>query len=216
MSISSDVKLVNLGNLQTFKQAYDSQTALLYLSKEEFLTEGIIKADKLPSYVDDVIEIHVDITNPESPVFYKDNNGSRGTQLTTGETGKIYVDLDATTDGTYRWSGSAFVKIGNSVSTADKALKDGSGNVITDTYVTKSELSSGTGLAIATASSLGGVKIGDNINVTNDGTISVAIAGANALGVVKVGDNLSIDENGVLTAITADTSDVNGLFSNGE
>jgi len=54
----------------------------------------------------------------------------------------------------------------------------------------------------ATATVLGGVKIGANVNVSSDGTISIPTASANTGGVVKVGNNLSIDENGVLSAST--------------
>lgn len=52
----------------------------------------------------------------------------------------------------------------------------------------------------ATADVLGGVKIGANVNVSNDGTISIPTASASTSGVVKVGNNLSIDDNGVLSA----------------
>ena len=83
-------------------------------------------------------------------------------------------------------------------------------------------------LPTATASRLGGVKIGDNVDVTEDGTISVnlteidsqitsisdsvsdlsgaitrlesQIATTDTLGMVKVGSGLSITENGVLSA----------------
>lgn len=57
----------------------------------------------------------------------------------------------------------------------------------------------------ATANVLGGVKIGANVNVSSDGTISIPTASANTGGVVKVGNNLSIDENGVLSASTSYT-----------
>lgn len=42
-------------------------------------------------------------------------------------------------------------------------------------------------LPIATASAVGGVKIGDNIGVTSAGVISVSDAGASVKGVVKQG-----------------------------
>lgn len=65
--------------------------------------------------------------------------------------------------------------------------------VITDEY------SADYDLPIASSSTLGGVKIGDNVNITSDGTISIPTASADTAGVVKVGANLSIDENGVLS-----------------
>lgn len=61
-------------------------------------------------------------------------------------------------------------------------------------------------LPAATASVMGGVKIGANVTVAVDGTISVAapyslpVATASALGGIKQGDNVTIDGSGVLTA----------------
>lgn len=56
------------------------------------ITSGVFDAARLPSYVDDVLEY----TNLAS-------------FPTTGETGKIYVDL--ATNKTYRWSGTVYVYI---------------------------------------------------------------------------------------------------------
>ena len=53
-------------------------------------------------------------------------------------------------------------------------------------------------LPTATANTLGGVKIGDNINIDSSGHISVPIADASTLGVIKVGSGLAIDSNGRL------------------
>lgn len=62
---------------------------------------GKVPSTQLPSYVDDVLEGYY-----SSGKFYKD---SGKTSEYTGETGKIYVDL--TTNKTYRWSGSAYAVI---------------------------------------------------------------------------------------------------------
>jgi hypothetical protein len=75
-------------------------------------TSGKVPSTQLPSYVDDVIEGYL-------------NNGSFYTTKTAGdpdptysgeitpETGKIYVDLD--TNKTYRWGGSAYAVISETV-----------------------------------------------------------------------------------------------------
>lgn len=55
-------------------------------------------------------------------------------------------------------------------------------------------------LPVATSSTLGGVKIGDNITGATDGTISVSYAGTTNAGVIKVGTGLAIDSNGVLSS----------------
>lgn len=75
------------------------------------------------------------------------------------------------------------------------------------------EVATGDGLSInasdeveldkATTTTIGGVIVGDNIDV-NNGTISVPKAESNKLGVVKPTDGLSIDSNGVLTVDTGD------------
>jgi hypothetical protein len=52
--------------------------------------------------------------------------------------------------------------------------------------------------APATSSTTGLVSIGDNINVTNAGQISVPVATNSTLGVVKAGSNVSIDGTGAI------------------
>lgn len=60
--------------------------------------DGKVPADQLPSYVDDVSEF-----------------ASKSNFPSTGEKGKIYVDLS--TENIYRWSGSAYVEISPSLIT---------------------------------------------------------------------------------------------------
>lgn len=58
-------------------------------------------------------------------------------------------------------------------------------------------------LPTASSNILGGVKIGDNIDIDSNGHISVPTAGSNVAGVVKVGAGLAIDSNGVLSQDTS-------------
>lgn len=62
---------------------------------------GLVPSSQLPGYVDDVVEGYL-----ADGMFYVDAGHSN--EL-SGETGKIYVDLE--TNKTYRWSGSAFIVI---------------------------------------------------------------------------------------------------------
>ena len=55
-------------------------------------------------------------------------------------------------------------------------------------------------LPTATSSTLGGVKIGDNIVIDSNGSISVPIASASSVGLVKAGTGLAISSDGTLTA----------------
>lgn len=90
---------------------------------------GVIDASHLPSYVDDVIEGYY-----SSSKFYKTKN-SDGTYATeiTGEAGKIYVNLND--NKTYRWSGSAYVVISETIAlgeTASTAYRGDRGKIAYD------------------------------------------------------------------------------------
>lgn len=70
-------------------------------------------------------------------------------------------------------------------------------------------------LPAATASTLGGVKAGDNVTIAEDGTLSAAAdlyelpkASATTLGGVKIGNNLSMREDGTLDAVGGGTATV--------
>lgn len=68
-------------------------------------SNGTIPSSQLPSFVDDVIEGYY-----HNGKFYKE---SAHTTEITAESGKIYVDLASLK--TYRWSGSAFVVISETI-----------------------------------------------------------------------------------------------------
>lgn len=79
----------------------------------------------------------------------------------------------------------------------------------------------------ASSSVLGGIKVGSNLSVTDDGTLSAVqgvytlpTASASVLGGVKVGTNLSINSSGVLSATDTKynvvTSSANGLMSSSD
>lgn len=55
-------------------------------------------------------------------------------------------------------------------------------------------------LPTASASTLGGVKIGSNVSVDVDGTISIPTASADTKGVIRIGSGLTVDSNGVVSA----------------
>ena len=101
----------------------------------ELGNDGKVPATQLPSYVDDVVEVIVEEAEGVKTFYSVTDAGTKGTALASGEAGKIYVDINAEIDGTYRWSGTRFVEIGTKVSTADIALKDGNGDQIDTTYV---------------------------------------------------------------------------------
>lgn len=90
---------------------------------------GVIAAANLPSFVDDVIEGYLN-----DGKFYKTKN-SDGTYATeiAAESGKIYVNLND--NKTYRWSGSAYVVISETIAlgeTSSTAYRGDRGKVAYD------------------------------------------------------------------------------------
>ena len=71
------------------------------LTAKANLVGGKVPASELPSYVDDVIEGYY-----YNGAFYQD---SAHTTAISGETGKIYIDLDSET--CYRWTGSVYAQV---------------------------------------------------------------------------------------------------------
>lgn len=137
------------------------------------LTDGLIPASYLPSYVDDVIEAANLASFPK-----------------TGESGKIYVALD--TNLTYRWSGTTYVEISPSLALGETATtayagNKGKANADAITALKAIKISAGTGLS-------GGGTLAANR------TISLKPATITDLGGIIVGDRLKIDDNGVLDA----------------
>lgn len=91
---------------------------------------GVIAAANLPSFVDDVLEGYL-----SSGKFYKSYDSSTKTYSDeyTGETGKIYVDLS--NNKTYRWSGSAYTVISETLAlgeTSSTAYRGDYGKVAYD------------------------------------------------------------------------------------
>lgn len=109
-------------------------------------TDGKVPSSQLPSYVDDVLEFETKTKFP-----------------TTGETGKIYVDTS--TNLTYRWSGSAYVEISQSIALGEtastayagnkgKANADSIANIINGTQVVAKA---------TTANNVGGFTVAKNV-----------------------------------------------------
>ena len=91
----------------------------------ELDANGTVPAAQLPSYVDDVVEGYM-----SNGKLYKE---AAHTTAIAGETGKIYVDL--TTEKTYRWSGSTFVVISETLAlgeTASTAYRGDRGKIAYD------------------------------------------------------------------------------------
>ena len=89
------------------------------------MTNNIIDASCLPSYVDDVVEVYARTGQTELSQDWFSATSASGSALTSEErtSGKIYVLLNSSTNyaanDTFRWSGSTYVKLssGTGIST---------------------------------------------------------------------------------------------------
>ena len=101
----------------------------------ELDSSGKVPSTQLPSYVDDIIEGYY-----YNNKFY--NEAAHTTEITP-ETGKIYVDL--TTNKTYRWSGTAYVEISESLAlgeTSSTAYRGDRGKIAYDHATDNNKVSS--------------------------------------------------------------------------
>jgi hypothetical protein len=85
-----------------------TETGALLAGKAD-LVDGKVPASQLPSYVDDVLEYSSTSAFPVA-----------------GESGKIYVATD--TNKTYRWGGSAYVEISESLALGETSSTAYAGN----------------------------------------------------------------------------------------
>lgn len=161
-------------------------------------SSGLVPSSQLPSYVDDVVEgYYIDSK------FYKDE--AKAT-LIIGESDKIYVDMETNHSYRYAPSSTSYVRIDDAVSTAEQAMKDASGNIITDTYETKTDAQTALNKKADKATTLSGYNIDDAYTKSEiDNKMSsinsiIKPATKTSLGTVIIGDNLTVDTNGRVSA----------------
>ena len=145
------------------------------------ITTGTISADRLPSYVDDVLEFANLASFPDP-----------------GETGKIYIALD--TNKVYRWSGSVYVYI---TSGAVDSVAGKTGIVTLDKNdvglsnvdnTADSAKNVATAAALTTARTIGGVSF--------DGTSNINLPGVNIAGNQDTSGNAATATNVAYSGLT--------------
>ena len=129
-------------------------------SKADLNTSGKVLSSQLPSYVDDVLEYSAKSNFPS-----------------TGESGKIYVDT--ATNLTYRWSGSAYVEISQSLAlgeTSSTAYRGDRGKIAYD----HSQISHAPSNAEVNQNAFSNVKVGSTtISADSKTDILELVAGTN-------------------------------------
>lgn len=167
----------------------------------ELDTAGKVPSAQLPSFVDDVVEGYL-----SGGKFYKES--SHTTQI-IGESGKIYIDLASSK--TYRWSGSTFAEISQSLAlgeTSSTAYRGDKGKTAYD----HAQKTSGNPHSV-TKSDVG---LGNVPNVaTNDQTPTFTVADNDTA--LQSGEKLSVSLGKIARAILSVISlkkDVAELNSN--
>lgn len=110
------IKIDAQGHISAYGSAVVPLTAASNLDASKLT--GTVPSSVLPSYVDDVIEGYL-----YNSKFYKETTHT--TEI-TAETGKIYVSKD--TNKTYRWSGSAYIVISETLAIGTTASTAAAGN----------------------------------------------------------------------------------------
>lgn len=142
---------------------------------------GKVLSSQLPSYVDDVLEYNSEDNFPE-----------------TGESGKIYISLNS--NKTYRWSGSVYVELSESISlgtTSSTAFRGDYGN-------TAYQHANKKGLAFA--SGLYKITTNDQGHVIS--AVAVTKSDITALGIPSQDTNTTYN---TMTGATVDTAGTSGL-----
>lgn len=134
----------------------------------------------------------------------------------TDATNKTYVDNAISTAGNGKFlplaggTMTGAINMGNQKVTAVATPTDDS-DAANKQYVDQAVAGSSYTLPAATTTTLGGVKVGAGLSVTEDGTLSatggsgnIPIASDTVLGGIKVGESLSIEDDGTLSVVASD------------
>ena len=125
------------------------------------------------------------------------NNYVSAATAATGASGNAIVSLETTGNDLVFNKGTFFNTLAISGTTSGNAISsiEASGATL---KVTKTNISYR--LPPATTAALGGIIVGDSLEIDSTGVLNVAPATATTIGGVIVGSNLNIDEDGVLSA----------------
>lgn len=169
------------------------------------IVDGLIPSTYLPSYVDDVIEGYYNGTS-----FYKNKSGTTYSNQITGETGKIYTDLS--TEKIYRWSGSKFVVISETLALGETSSTAYAGNKGKANADAITALQTGKADANHTHNVYVNQNAFSNIKI-NSGTTPIAATSTTDTFNLIAGNNVTITSNE--KNITISSKDTNTTYSAG-
>ena len=157
------------------------------LGVSELDDTGKVVSSQLPSFVDDVVEGY--LYNGE---FYEDEEH---TTKMAGESGKIYIDLS--TEKTYRWSGSIYTVISETLAlgeTSSTAYRGDRGKIAYDHSQTAHAPSN----AEKNQNAFANVKVGDTTIIADNTSDTLTLT---------AGDNITITPNATTDSITISAAD---------
>lgn len=163
---------------------------------------GKVPASQLPSYVDDVVEGYFSENK-----FYEED--SYETEI-TGESGKIYMDL--TTNKTYRWSGTAFVEISQSLAlgeTSSTAYRGDKGKIAYD----HSQAAHAPSDAEANQNAFSNVKVGETTVAADAKTDTVTFVAGTNVQITADASGKSVTVSATDTKYNNATTSTAGLMS---
>lgn len=94
-------KAIDIEGLKRFKAKQDTFNEEKFVQSADYVDgDGIIKTEKLPPGVSEVVLIHV-VDENGTTKYYTDNNGVKTSTEVTGVAGKIYIDLESASKNMY-------------------------------------------------------------------------------------------------------------------
>ncbi len=98
-------KAIDIEGLKRFKTKQDAYNEEKFIQSDDYVdNDGIIKSEKLPPNVSEIILIHVVNTGTEdSPniKYFTDDNGAATATEVVGKAGSFYVDLNSGSKNLY-------------------------------------------------------------------------------------------------------------------
>ena len=113
-------KAIDIDGLRQFKTKQDTFNEEKFVQSADYVDgDGIIKTEKLPPGVSEVVLIHV-VDEGGTTKYYTDENGVKTSTEVTGLAGKIYVDLETASKNIYLYDAKTgeFVNFAANVATS--------------------------------------------------------------------------------------------------
>lgn len=178
--------------------AIDSKAGKTELASKADIVDGKVPAAQLPSFVDDVLEYDALSAFPA-----------------TGETGKIYVAKD--TNKTYRWGGTQYVEISQSLAlgeTADTAYPGDKGKAAADSL--KNHVENKSNPHAVTAEQVGAVALVEDADGAKTAATIGVLKSSAPIGAFSLANGTLVTASGHSSHAEGDNTTASGVSSHAE